>query len=282
MQLERSLKEKVENEDRVADDQENNVEPGVRYSLRAGSGINKEQLSCIFCEQIDDEVNLHQPTTLNIDEKVRKAAAYLCDHDLISKLSGGDMVDLEARYHVRCLSNFYRKYEAALKSNEPPPAERKDSSKWFESVALAELFEYIEQTLKQTRIILLPLAELHTLYVNRLADLCNLHVPVNKTRLKDKIEAHFPQLQVSKSGRNIIFSRDAVEYRKADEDWDTDARAFVRVTNIVRRYIFEQDSTDQDQGDQNDQESSVPQKLWAIALNKQFPSLRIICTLHCL
>lgn len=153
-----------------------------------------------------------------------------------------------------CLSKFKRDYQTALKKNEPQASGEKHSINWMESVALAELFEYVEQTLKENQNVILPLAELHSLYTNRIMELCGVHVSINKTRLKEKVAGHFPQLQESKSGRNVIFSRDAVEYKNVIDDWDTEARAFIKVTNTVRKHLFDNNSS-------GDQESSVPQKL---------------------
>ena len=94
----------------------NQVEPdaniessALRQSSRSAVSGTK-QLQCVFCDRTDHEGNLHLPTTLSIDEKVRQAATYLRDDKLIGKLSGGDMIAIEARYHLVCLSKFYRKY----------------------------------------------------------------------------------------------------------------------------------------------------------------------------
>lgn len=58
---------------------------------------------------------MHLPTTLNIDEKVGKAAIELKDHELISKLSDGDMIAIEALLHLSRLTKLYCKYVAAMK-----------------------------------------------------------------------------------------------------------------------------------------------------------------------
>lgn len=58
-------------------------------------------LKCFFCNIADED--LHQVTTLNTDRKIRAAAEYLNDHDLLAKLSQGDLIALAARYHLKCL-----------------------------------------------------------------------------------------------------------------------------------------------------------------------------------
>ena len=63
-----------------------------------------------FCDQIDDAVNLHQCQTLLLDKCVRKMAQELVDTKLLAKLSEGDMIATEAKYHCNCLSRLYNAY----------------------------------------------------------------------------------------------------------------------------------------------------------------------------
>ena len=44
-----------------------------------------------------------------MDKKVREAAAELLDERLIVKLSEGDLVATESKYHKTCLAEFYNK-----------------------------------------------------------------------------------------------------------------------------------------------------------------------------
>ena len=48
-------------------------------------------------------------TSLEMDKKVREAAAELPDERLIAKLSEGDLVATESKYHKTCLAEFYNK-----------------------------------------------------------------------------------------------------------------------------------------------------------------------------
>ena len=63
-----------------------------------------------FCDQTDDAVNLHQCQTLLLDKCVRKMAQELVDTKLLAKLSEGDMIATEAKYHCNCLSRLYNAY----------------------------------------------------------------------------------------------------------------------------------------------------------------------------
>ena len=64
---------------------------------------------CFFCEQPGNQSNLHQAETLKVDKKVRDCAVLLNDGKLIAKLSVGDMVALEAKYHTSCLVSLYNR-----------------------------------------------------------------------------------------------------------------------------------------------------------------------------
>ena len=51
-----------------------------------------------FCD--DTTGNLTKVETMSLDSRVRQIAEELRDTKLLSKLSGGDMVAIDAQYHV--------------------------------------------------------------------------------------------------------------------------------------------------------------------------------------
>ena len=53
---------------------------------------------CIFCKKDSDEI-LHDFTSLAVDKKIRDMAKELEDFKLLSRISGGDLVAIEAQYH---------------------------------------------------------------------------------------------------------------------------------------------------------------------------------------
>ena len=91
---------------------------------------------------------------------------------------------------------------------------------------------------------------------------------VNSTNLKDRILAYFPDLQAHKEGRDIflVFNKDVgPAIRKACEhDADTDAIHLARAANIVRREIFNKESSFTGTYDSQCQASSVPNSLVAL------------------
>ena len=62
--------------------------------------------NCFFCNK--DEGILHKVTTYRLDRRVRKCAFMLQDTVLLTKLSEGDMIALDAVYHKNCLTNLYK------------------------------------------------------------------------------------------------------------------------------------------------------------------------------
>ena len=74
-----------------------------------------------FCGQAAGTDGLHEVTTFQVDQRVCKSAELTGDSLLLAKLSLGDMVALEAKYHTKCLLAFYnraRKVQVGVKMME--------------------------------------------------------------------------------------------------------------------------------------------------------------------
>ena len=76
------------------------------------------------------------------------------------------------------------------------------NEKMNESRVFIELITYIEKA-AESGTLLFKLAELHSLYVNRLGDLGITNL-VNKTRLKLNLLQHFPEAQEQCVDKNIV------------------------------------------------------------------------------
>ena len=64
---------------------------------------------CFFCGQPPGTSGLHEAATFQVDERVKNCAELLEDTILLAKLSVGDMVALEAKYHTKCLVGLYNR-----------------------------------------------------------------------------------------------------------------------------------------------------------------------------
>ena len=76
-------------------------------SINKGTGVNEE--ICFFCEKDAGSEGLRVASTSKIDTRVKQCALELQDGKLLAKLSTGDMVALNAKYHINCLAALYNR-----------------------------------------------------------------------------------------------------------------------------------------------------------------------------
>ena len=72
-----------------------------------------EKMACLFCQQQGG--NLHEFKTLEADKSVRQMVIDLQDTELMARIEGGDLVALETKYHLECLTvlrNRHRSFRA--------------------------------------------------------------------------------------------------------------------------------------------------------------------------
>ena len=120
-----------------------------------------------FCEEYSTRNNpLHIVSTFGLDARVRKCAMVLQDEMLLAKLSTGDLVALEAKYHAPCLASLYKKAERVKEEGE----EDETSPRLPEGIALAELVSFIEES-RMVSTVELPVFRLVGKYTCRLKQL---------------------------------------------------------------------------------------------------------------
>src|SRR6218665_3392921 len=138
---------------------------------------------CFFCESCNDTEKLWQVRTLGVDSRVRECASVLNDVHLLSKLSEGDLIAREAKYHARCLVAFYNRASRVGSANSESTG---NNSVQSINIALAELIAYIEDIRSNETIApVFRLSELTKLYVSRLNQLGIAHdAREHSTRLK--------------------------------------------------------------------------------------------------
>ena len=128
------------------------------------------------------------------------------DSELQAKLSRGDMVAQDAKYHRRCLLDLYYRAKVAKKGTDLE-AER-DSM--ISSIALAELVLHIEEChLEDETAPVFRLADLVSLYKSRMEVYgVALDYRVNSTRLKERLMSRIPSLRAQNRGRDILLAFD--------------------------------------------------------------------------
>ena len=65
---------------------------------------------CIFCDENCDSGNLHEFRSLVVEQKAQESTKKLEDSLLLAKISGGDLLAIEAKYHIDSLTKFRNKY----------------------------------------------------------------------------------------------------------------------------------------------------------------------------
>ena len=209
-----------------------------RNSKRRQASTNNEV--CIFCTKDSDET-LHDFTSLAVDKKILVMAKKLEDFELLSRISGGDLVAVEAQYHIGCLTKF-RNSHRSLKRKEDNMDDDSLNEMINESRAFVELTTYIETSVDQGKM-LFKLSELHSMYEARLLDL-GIPKQINKTRLKTSLSDHFSDAQEQLDGKNVVIvSKEAMHSLLKESlkkrDISDDANNLAKVASIVRNDILE-------------------------------------------
>ena len=101
--------------------------------------LNSHKISafCFFCDH--EGGSLHRCQTLHLNNQVYKIAEALSGTKLLAKLSEGDMIATEAKYHLNCLTNLYNTYRqhTSLKSSYSSETER------YKGIAFTEVINFM-------------------------------------------------------------------------------------------------------------------------------------------
>ena len=207
-----------------------------RKSKRQASGV-QNQHACIFCKNAAGK--LHQCSTM---EEHRKMATELQDtSSLLSVLSGGDLVAIEAKYHYNCLSMYKNKHRS--KQRAFCASDISTEQNILQARAFAELVSYIECSIDGGTYIF-KLSELHALYEECLQGL-GINKTINKTRLKMQLLGHFfGECQEECDGRNaLLVFKDGLKNLLKDSldshDFESEAFLICKVAKIIRKEIFQ-------------------------------------------
>ena len=177
-----------------------------------------------------------------MDSKIRDWATILEDTALLGRLSTGDMVAQDAKYHKKCLSVLHNRVRKAESEGPKHNAKEREVS----GIVFAELVLYIEEArLDQETAQVFKLANLAELYQSRMQQLgVKLDTRVHSTRLRQRLLAQFPDMSAHTKGRDVllVFEEDvgAALTKACELDSDNGVVHLTRAAQTVRRHMFEE------------------------------------------
>lgn len=144
---------------------------------------------------------LREAMTMQVNKRINECAKTLSDRKLLAKLSVGDVIAQELKYHPACLVALYNRERAYLKVQE----QEKAQEHWKKAypIAFSELVTYISEMKNASDSrdpLIFKLADLTMLYKKRLEQLGVKSPDVHPTRLKNQLLFHISKLQAHRQG----------------------------------------------------------------------------------
>ena len=129
-------------------------------------------------------------------------AVKLQDTTLLARISGGDLVAIEAKYHLDCLTKYRNKYRSA--PNMSSCSYPSEQDRLLQAIVFAKIVAHIEGEIGEGKYIF-KLKDLHSLYEGSLSDV-GIRKQINRTRLKESIiEGCNGECQEQSDGKNTLF-----------------------------------------------------------------------------
>ena len=147
----------------------------------------------------------HEVTSFRLDRRVRRSSYILTETEqtLIGKLSKGDMIAHEAKYHATCLADLYRRADWFQFGSSYSDDEKQKQSSAFASVIWLIKCS-IDFTESEEKEVIFKLSELVKLYTRRLRELnVKATTRVHSTRLKERILSQFEDIHANPKGREV-------------------------------------------------------------------------------
>ena len=165
--------------------------------------LEADDALCIFCEKVSSE-KLHEYSTRNTEISLRAMANDMQGNALLTKISGGDLVAIEAKYHFSCLSEYRNQHRSYLRKKS------KEVDIDYERVkarAFVEVVSYVEAAI-EGEVYMFKFKELCCLYQKRLKEF-SYDVEINKSQFKESIPDYFEssgiQEQSDRKNKILIF-----------------------------------------------------------------------------
>ena len=138
--------------------------------------------------------------------RIRNIAHEMNIGKLLCKVSVGDMVATEAKYHCTCLIEFYNSYQKHNKDKREQANEQ-----LMEGIAFSKVLEFIEESILASDETTTPV-----FYLKELTEMYKKHLiaqgatetanSVHQTGLKNTILENVPGLCATKSGKHVLLT----------------------------------------------------------------------------
>ena len=201
---------------------------------RSISSVTDNENLCFFCEKEIDKAG-RKAITKNIYERLKACATLLQDTKLLAKLSAGDLVAQEVKYHLICLTSVYNRERSFLRQQKQEEQHQHDRQAYDR--AFAELVTYIIETQRSNEGgNVFKLSDLTDLMTKRMKQLGYEEPQLHVTRVKDQLLERIPELKAHQQGRNVLLAF-------KDDVGPTLSRAFEltdvsRTAQLVRKDIL--------------------------------------------
>ena len=113
-----------------------------KYTTQSATHKASTKYVCFFCGDDDTVDTLHESATFRLNQKVTKCSTDLQDQQLLAKLSAGDLVAQDAKYHLGCLVSLYNRAAA----EQARKGKQNTTDNLSRSVTLAELLKYVDES----------------------------------------------------------------------------------------------------------------------------------------
>ena len=205
--------------------------------------LETDNALCIFCGKVSSG-KLHEYSTRNAEISLRAMANDMQDNALLTKISGGDLVAIEAKYHFSCLSEYRNRHRSYLRKKS------KEVDIDYERVKAREFVEvvsYVEAAI-EGELYMFKVKELRCLYQKQLKEF-SYDVEINKSKFKESILNYFESsgIQEQSDGKNkiLIFPEGIKSLLKNAfevHDYQEEALLFLRVAKICRNELFKEEN----------------------------------------
>ena len=195
---------------------------------------------CFICDKEASSSELRQVMTMNLNNRLNECARNVNDGKLLARLSIGDAIAQELKYHLECLTDLYnreRSHLRATKRHEQECAPEEDAH----PQAFLELVTYLVETSRSSEgPTVFRLADIVNLYTKRLEQLGVEAPAVNSTRLKEKLLSEVPELEAHKQGKDVFlaFQKDVSFVLSDASDYYSEAIILGKAANILRRHML--------------------------------------------